>query len=143
MAQRMNNVTQRPVFTAVWIDGREARVIELHREDAGFDEHVVRAAQHHPDRRHDSGRHSQHAPWRDAFFELIAERLRSATDIWLVGPSGMHDAFASYLEQHHAAIAARVRGCEPLDHPSDRQIADRARRFFEKLEAPRQIFVRN
>ncbi len=139
----MDKLTQHPVFTAVWIDGREARVIELHREDAGFEEHVVHAGHHHGDHGHDAGRHSHHAPWRDAFFELVAEQLQRATDIWIVGPSGMHDAFAAYLEQRHAPIAARVRGCEPIDHPSDRQIADRARRFFEKIEAPRQVFVRN
>jgi hypothetical protein len=139
----MDNFTPHPVFAAVWIDGKEARVIELHREDAGFEEHVVHAGHHHTDERHASGRDAHHALWREAFFELVSERLARATDIWLVGPSSTHDALASYLKQRHAAVGARVRGCEPMDHATDRQLADRARRFFEKLEAPRQIFVRN
>jgi hypothetical protein len=117
--------------------------MELHREDSDFDAHVVHAAHHHHDRHHDSGRHKSHDPAREAYFERIVTQLARATDLWIVGPGAMHDAFASHLRDRHPAMASRVRGCEPMDHPSDGQLADRARRFFEKQQAPRQVFVRS
>jgi hypothetical protein len=131
-----------PVYAAVWLDGHQARIVVLHREDSGFDEHVVRAATHHDSDRHGAGHH-QPSPWRDAFFEAVTEQLVRATHIWIVGPSGTRKELESHLKQRHSAVAARIRGNEPMDHPSDGQLAERARRFFAALEAPHQVFVRN
>jgi hypothetical protein len=36
-----------------------------------------------------------------------------------------------------------VRGTEKLDHPTNGELAESGRQFFEKLVAPRQIFVRS
>lgn len=137
----MHDLTH-PVYAAVWIDGHQARVLTLHREDSGFDEHVVRAGSHHDSDRHGAGHH-QPSPWRDAFFETVSEKLAPATHVWIVGPSGTRKELDQYLKERHASVAARVRGSEPMDHPSDGQLAERARRFFEALEAPHQVFVRN
>ena len=37
----------------------------------------------------------------------------------------------NFLTEHHPALAQRISGVEPLDHPSDGALLDLARRFFK------------
>jgi stalled ribosome rescue protein Dom34 len=130
-----------PTYAVVWLDHQQARVLFLHKNDPRFDEEIVHShGQKAHDRRHDQGR--RHRDADHAFFATVADALERATNVWVVGPSTAKTEFSEYLASNRPAVNGRVRGVDTLDHPSDGQLAELGRRFFEKLEAPRQVFVR-
>ena len=114
----------------VWIDHQQAKVFKF--DATQVDSTVVRSSHphqhiHHKANSGDSG----HAPVDTAFLERVAENLASAGTILITGPANAKRDLATYLEEREPAIAARVAGIEPLDHPSDGELLALARKFFK------------
>lgn len=117
----------------VWIDHREARIFGL-GEDS-FDEKDVH--EHHAPRHiHRSADHlglGKSAP-STAYFAEIAGALEPYKAILIVGPGTARSEFAGYLVEHSPKIRERVWGIEPMDHPTPREIAAAARKYFRAAD---------
>jgi hypothetical protein len=124
--------------TAVWIDHTEARVFHVQPESPGhvqpepIDEATVFSPQHlihrHPKGRGDPREHPDDAV---RFFKEVAQSLRSADTVLIVGPASAKHEFANYLQSHDPGLRAKVAGIETLDHPTDREIVAYARKYFK------------
>ena len=121
------------VHAIVWLDHREATIIGYSLDDT----EVIEVHSEREDRRiHrragviDSGK----AADDHRFFDEIAARLADVREILVVGPGNAKTAFTKYLGQRHAATAKRVLAVETVDHPTQTQLLDQARRFFRRVD---------
>jgi stalled ribosome rescue protein Dom34 len=110
---------------AVWLDHQEAKI--FHIEPEGFDVSTVKAARHHLTRKaEEQGTHALD----ERFFHAVAEALKDAEQILVVGPSSAKLDFIRHLHKHDRALEPRVVGVETLDHPTDGQLAAYVRHYF-------------
>jgi len=113
----------------VWIDHREARVFHFNASDA--DTLVV-----HPDHPTKHLHHkancigSGHAAEDHDFFQRVAEAIADAGAVLITGPANAKTELLKHIQRHSPDLAARVAAVETVDHPSDRQLVDHARRYF-------------
>jgi stalled ribosome rescue protein Dom34 len=114
---------------AVWLDHREARV--FHVDSEGADRSRLRAAHEHVHRHPADGGERAHPHENDAFFHHVAGALSDAEQILVVGPSTAKLQFVRYLRAQAPKIEAKIVGLESVDHPTDAQLIDYARRYFE------------
>lgn len=119
---------------AVWIDHQEARI--FHVEAERFDESAISAPQRHI-HRHPKGPTAEHHHPDDQrrFFHDVADALRDAEQILVIGPSTAKLQLLRYLHEHARAVEQRVVGLETVDHPTDRQIVAYVSRYFNLGEA--------
>jgi stalled ribosome rescue protein Dom34 len=110
---------------AVWIDRKEAKI--FHIEPEGFDAAKIEAPHHHLTRKaEEQGHHAGN----ERFFHDVAEAIKDAEEVLVVGPSSAKLDFLRHLHQHDAALEKRVVGVETLDHPTDGQLAAYVRHYF-------------
>jgi stalled ribosome rescue protein Dom34 len=113
----------------VWIDHREAHVIQFNPDDA-------EASVVHPTARHEHLHHkhgvigSGKAVADPEYFKSVAASIKDAGEILIVGPSSAKLELFKHLQAHAPAIAARVVSVETVDHPSDGQLLKLARHHF-------------
>jgi stalled ribosome rescue protein Dom34 len=113
----------------VWIDHREAHVIEFNPDEA--EAGVVHARSKHEHLHHKRGAiGSGKAPEDHAYYQAIAEAIQDAGEILIVGPSTAKLEFFRHLQKHAPAIAARVVSVETVDHPTSGELLKFARRHF-------------
>jgi stalled ribosome rescue protein Dom34 len=114
----------------VWIDHREAHVIQFNPEDA-------EASIVHPKSKHEHLHHKQSAvgsgrlPEDHAYYQAVSDAIRNAGEILIVGPSSAKLELFKHLQKHAPAVAARVVSVETVDHPTDGELLKFARRHFE------------
>jgi hypothetical protein len=111
----------------VWLDSENARLFAY--QDGKVEKHHL--ARHEPDHHthssHDTTNKSEH------FFHQLCEKLTGASQVLLLGPVLARDHFQSHLKSHHhAGLAKKIVGSEPLDHPTDNQVEAFARKFFKE-----------
>jgi stalled ribosome rescue protein Dom34 len=113
----------------VWIDHREARIFGIGRD--GSDEHIVhdRDGPKHIHRTADHV-HLGKEPPDENFLGEVADALDGFKAIVIAGPGGTRYELAGFLTEHRPALAKRVWGIEPMDHPTDPQIVAAARKYF-------------
>ncbi|HQV58719.1 MAG TPA: hypothetical protein PKV27_11945 [Ilumatobacteraceae bacterium] len=109
----------------VWLDHREARVIDFSVDDAH-----TKAITNAVDARHVQ---HQHKDFHE-FFEEITTSLGNAVEILVVGPATAKTDFVKFLKAKHPNKAKLVVGTEPLDHPTDGQLLAFARKYFKKYD---------
>ncbi|MBS1982640.1 MAG: hypothetical protein JST16_00595 [Bdellovibrionales bacterium] len=110
----------------LWIDSEHAKIFQF--TPAGVETHAMKRAE--PD-------HHTHASAEkhnsEHFFHQVADKLKAATELLIVGPGLAKSHFKTHLEQHHhQALAKKVLGVEAMDHPTDAQIMAAGRKFFTK-----------
>jgi stalled ribosome rescue protein Dom34 len=115
----------------VWIDHKEAHVIQFNPDDA--EKSII-----HPKSRHKTHLHHKDgvigpgkAPPDPKYYQEVADAIKDAGEILIVGPSTAKLELFKHLQQHAPAIAARVVSVETVDHPTDGQLLKFARRHFE------------
>ena len=118
---------------AVWIDHHEARI--LHVDAAGFDEALLDAPSRHV-HRHPLGAAEAHRHPDDLrrFLRDVADALRDADQILVVGPSTAKLQLLRHLHEHEPVMERRVLGVEAVDHPTDRQLVAYVKRYFKTGE---------
>src|ERR1700682_5741667 len=94
----------------VWIDHRAADVIHLNPKHG-----VIGPGKAPPDH---------------AYYQEVADAIKDAGEILIVGPSTAKLELFKHLQTHAPTIAARVVSVETVDHPSDRALLKFARRHF-------------
>jgi stalled ribosome rescue protein Dom34 len=116
---------------AVWMDGEEARVFRVGAR--GFDESTLHSPTHHVHRhpKDQLTRTHNHPDDEHRFFRALAETLKDAEQLLILGPSMTKLLFLRYLQKSAPVLGARVVGLETADHPTDRQIAAHVRAYFE------------
>lgn len=116
-----------------WIDHAEAHIIHFDRD--GSNAEVVKT---HASRRHlhvragHSG--SGHAPENRVYFDGIADALAGKDRILIVGPGLEKLALMKHLASYRPDVAERVMSVETVDHPSDGQLLQYARKYFAKAD---------
>ena len=114
----------------IWIDHQVAKVFHFDADDNELElVHSTRPHQHlhHKKNSGDSG----HAPVDKTFHERVAAAVSHAGAILIAGPAGAKTELLTQLKHAHPQIAAKVSGVETLDHPTDGELLDHARRFFK------------
>ena len=113
----------------VWIDHHEAHVIAFNPDAA--DASVVHTKSKHEHLHHKQGAvGSGKLPEDHAYFQAIADAIKDAREILIVGPSSAKLEFFKHLLAHAPAIAARVVSVETVDHPTDGELLKFARHHF-------------
>lgn len=112
----------------VWLDHQEARVFHVDADTS--DETKLHAHQKHLHRHPARGTDRAHPHEADAFFHDVAGTLSDAEQILVVGPSTAKLQFVRYLRERAPKLEAKVVGIESVDHPTDAQLVDYARRYF-------------
>ncbi len=113
----------------VWIDHYEARIFGIGADDAEVTSVSDGGPHHHIHRKADHV-HLGSEPVDSDFLDEVAAALATARAILVCGPGNARHQLAGHLNAHHPDIARRIWGIEAMDHPSDPQIIDHARRFF-------------
>ena len=114
----------------VWIDHREARV--FHFSAAEADElisHPYRPPHHLHHKANSIG--SGHAAEDHAFLQRVAEAIADAGAVLITGPANEKTELIKHIRQHAPTLMEKVVAVETVDHPSDRQLLDHARRVFK------------
>jgi stalled ribosome rescue protein Dom34 len=117
----------------VWLDFKEAHVFQFSREDV---EHQ-RIKAHAPFRKihHKAGSiGAGHAHDDKSYFADILQALEGSTEWLVTGPGGTKNELVSYVETNAPQLKSRLIGVEPMDHPTDGELIDHARRFFKAAD---------
>ena len=128
----------------VWLDHRSAHVLHLGPGDMGAlnvhpqgSGHLLEHAKHI---HHRAGtRTGNHAPDNPIYFNDVVTALGEAHDWLIVGPGTAKQDFMRHLRDHRPELLKCVVGVESADHPTDKQIAANARRYFlgtDRLRPP-------
>ena len=121
---------------AVWIDHVEAKL--FHVESEASDVSTIGAPYHHfAVKAAEQGRHHG----SEDFYHLVADALRDAGEILIVGPSSAKLDLFRHLHRHDHLVAEKVVGVETLDHPTDRQIIAYVRHYFQKKDHTRPLIA--
>jgi stalled ribosome rescue protein Dom34 len=113
------------------MDGEEARI--FHVGAKGFDESTIHSPTHHVHRhpKDQLTRTHNHPDDEHRFFRAVADALKDADQVLLLGPSMTKLLFLRHLQNNDPVLGARVVGLETADYPTDRQIAAHVRDYFE------------
>jgi hypothetical protein len=120
----------------VWMDSKEAHVFGFNASDVA----QARVKAHNPFRKvhHKAGViGAGHMSLDAGFFDQISEALQGVTEWLLVGPAAAKLAFAKHLEAHHPQLRHNLVGIETMDHPTDGELLDHARRAFKAIDRMR------
>lgn len=117
----------------IWIDHHEAHVQGFTQEQS---DRVVIKTHGEPRKLHRrSGTlGSGKAPEDHEFFERVAQAFADVREVLVVGPAQAKLEFVKYLEHHHPQLAKKIIGVETVDHPTDGQMLEHARRFFRAAD---------
>ena len=64
------------------------------------------------------------------YFHAIAEALKGAEEILVVGPAQAKLQLIKHLHSHDPQVGSKVVGVETIDHPTDGQLVAYARKYF-------------
>ncbi|WP_423067755.1 translational machinery protein [Devosia sp. CN2-171] len=113
----------------VWIDQRHAKIFRIGAMTADMQSVSDDRPEHHLHRK------ANHVGLGTVEMDHdlmrgIAENLRSAEAILIMGPGKAKTVFKGYLDEHFPEVAHRVWDVRTTDHPSDAQIVAEARSWF-------------
>ena len=113
----------------VWIDHKEAHVLHFTPDEA--EKVLVHAHPKHRQTHHSKGViGGGKAPEDREYFGRVADSLRGAMEILVVGPAQAKDEFARHLQKHAHDLAGKLVAVEVADHPSDGELLRLARHYF-------------
>ena len=61
----------------------------------------------------------------------VADAMSDAGAILVTGPANEKAELVKHIRQHAPALVQKIVAVETVDHPSDRQLVDHARRHFK------------
>ena len=114
----------------VWIDHREARVFHFNAADVDpLAIHPDQPARHLHHRANSIG--SGNAPEDRAFLQRVADAIADAGAVLVTGPANEKTELIKHVGQYNPVLMQKIVAVETVDHPSDRQLVDHARRHFK------------
>ena len=121
----------------VWLDHAEAHVQHFTREDV--EQKLVHGKPHRHLHTKKNAQASGHAAEDQAYFHTIAEALKGAEEVLVVGPANAKTEFVKHLNAHDPDLGKKVVAVETVDHPSDGQVLAYARKHFRAIDRMRGI----
>lgn len=109
----------------LWLDQQNAT---LQRLDSNARPVHIRAHRHIT-RQHASGVRTSHE-----FHARICDAIQGIDEVLVSGAKMTHAEFRHYVEKHRPPLAHRIVAWQVVDHPSEPQILDLAKRFFAKWD---------
>ena len=117
----------------VWIDHRQARIFHFDATEA--DERDVRPKDPAPHLHHHANSiGSGHAAEDQKFLHQVAASIGDAKEALITGPANAKHELMKHIGHHDPEIAKIIVGVETLDHPTDGELVDYARRYFRKVD---------
>ncbi len=122
--------------TIVWIDHREARVFHL---GATGVEHQVLHPEHPIKHIHHKANciGSGHATADHEFLQAVTESIADAGSIVITGPAAAKTELVKHIGLSAPRLMNSIVGVETVDHPSDPQLVDLARKYFKAADRMR------
>ena len=121
--------THHHYHAVVWIDHREARVFHFNATEVdGLVLHPENPTKHLHHKANCIG--SGHALEDHDFLRRVADAIADAGIILITGPANAKTELVKHIQRHSPGLASRIAAVETVDHPSDRQLVDHARRYF-------------
>ena len=117
----------------VWIDHREAHVQSFTRDESDS-VHIKAHGEPRKVHRHSGSVGSGKAPEDHEFYSSVAKSFADAHEVLVVGPAEAKHELVKFLKHHHPQLASKVIGVEAVDHPTDGQLLEHARRFFRAAD---------
>ncbi len=121
----------------VWLDHVEAHVQHFARED------VEKKLIHGKAHRHLHQKRGAVTDGRSAedtaYYGRVAEALKGAEEILVVGPANAKTEFVKYLDAHAQDLRKKVVAVETVDHPTDGQVLAYARKHFRAIDRMRGL----
>jgi len=117
----------------VWMDSKEARIFRFNAANVESDH--IKA--HNPFRQvhHKAGViGAGRAAMDTSFFDHILDALRGTTEWLLVGPASAKQELLDHVDRHMPWLRKSLMGVEAMDHPTDGELLDHARRAFKAID---------
>jgi stalled ribosome rescue protein Dom34 len=117
----------------VWIDHREAHVIEFSAEDsriAIIKTHLNQQHLHHHRGTLGSGR----VATDPSYLHSVVESFFGVAEVLVVGPGSAKLELIKHVHGHDPQVAQTIVGIETVDHPTDPQLLAYAKRYFLKVD---------
>lgn len=117
----------------VWMDSKEARIFHFNATDVDterFRAHNEFRQVHHKAGVIGAGRSAMDT----AFFDHIIDSLRGTREWLLVGPANGKLALLEHIDKHMPWMRKSLAGVEAMDHPTDGELVDHARRAFKAID---------
>jgi hypothetical protein len=117
----------------VWMDSREAHVFRFNASDVERE----RIQAHNPFRKvhHKAGViGAGHMALDAGFFDHVVDALGGVTEWLLTGPSGAKLELLNHVDAHRPDLRKSLVGIESMDHPTDGELVDHARRAFKAID---------
>ncbi len=70
----------------------------------------------------------------NAWYDIIAEKLKLSTMLLILGPGNTKDVFFTWIRDRYPALAKKVVGCETSEQGTDQQIAVQVMKYFRTLK---------
>ena len=117
----------------VWMDFKESHVFRFDVEDV--QRRRIKARNPYRKVHHKAGAiGGGHAHDDRAFFDETAAALDGVTEWLLVGPGVAKHDFLRHIGEHVHDLKARLAAVETMDHPTDGELVDQARRYFKAFD---------
>lgn len=110
----------------VWLDHTKAQVIHFDLNGSDTEAFKTHSMHPHPHLKHGDG----DEPNNSRYFNDIADALKEAAHILIVGPGIEKATFVKHLNEQVPVIAEKVKAVETVDHPSEAQLLAYARKHF-------------
>ena len=118
---------------AVWLDHAHAKI--FHFDAHAFEMKAVKSPHGDEQVHRKAGAvGSGHAADDPKYFASVADGLKDAQEILVMGPGNTKGAFAKHLEKHVPQVAKKIVATENADHPTDGEIVGRARKHFKVID---------
>jgi len=114
----------------VWLDAREAHVFQFNAEDVER-KRIKADMPAHKIHQKAGIVGSGHTHDGKAYYEGIVAALAGATEWLVTGPGAAKNELVAYIEHNAPRLESLLAGVEPMDHPTDGELLDHARRFFK------------
>ena len=126
---------------AIWVDGNQAKLFQFIGEKMEHKTLETLQSHHSDHHTHPSDKSDKNQQDRK-FYNEIANHLKTAAQILILGPGVAKHHFQTHLTEHFPALAKQIVGCETVDHPTDNQIVSLAKSFF-KTATPLSLHTPN
>lgn len=110
----------------VWLDHHHAQILQFDPEHVKISK--IKAHDHYT-RQHGSSVRSEHE-----FFGEVCDGLAGISEVVITGSHTIQSDLRHYVQKHRPQTAKQIVGYETVDHPSEGQLLDLARKYFLKVD---------
>ena len=112
-----------------WIDHDEAHIIHFNAEES--EQLTVHSKHRKSHLHHRSGKSGDGRSTEDLqYYQEVSDALVRADRILIVGPANAKLELEKHMKHHAKDLAGGIIGVETVDHPTDGQILQMARKHF-------------